>query len=126
MALKTTKQNVLFLRTKIAAGDESSSSFRLLCFLVSLVCEWRGCTVAAVRPGGTQGSRTVAPGHSLSPNREIEKVQVAGTAASAQWEETGSSLGGLPLVCVAFCKINALSSGGSIFCFFPSGDPSPS
>ena len=51
---------------------------------------------------------------------------MAGTAASAQWEETGSSLGGLPLVCVAFCKINALSSGGSIFCFFPLGGPSPS
>lgn len=45
-----TKQNVLFLRTGITAGDGSSSSFCLWRSPASLVCERRGCA-AGLGPG---------------------------------------------------------------------------
>lgn len=59
----------------------------------------------------------------LPVDQEIEKVWAAGMASSAaraQREEAGSSLGGLPVCRGGLCKIN----GGSIFCFFPSEDHS--
>lgn len=75
---------------------------------------------------GRLGTLKAVPGHSLSPSHEIEKVWAAGTTWPAPSGRLAVPLVALPLLCVAFCKINALSSGGSIFCFFPWEEPSPS
>lgn len=127
VALKT-KRNVLFLKTEMAAGDESSSCV-YVCRVFGSCSSMSHRDVLQLRRGlGALGGQGRMPGDlgrwRLVPRRSGRLAPPPGPSEGGQ-QLPGGGLSPAPM-CVAFCKINALSSGSSIFSFFPSGDPFPS